>query len=101
MIVDYYIIKRRSYMQDILRDTGGKYWYSRGTNWVAIAVWVIGAGSSYLLTYVWVSPMGATIPAFVLSFALYYLLSISMRSKFAGDDPAHLGETVSIPTTEK
>ena len=98
MIVDYYLIKRRSYMTDILRDRGGKYWYTKGTNWVAIIVWVIGAVSSYLMTYVWISPIGATIPAFVISFVLYFVLSLGSRSKFEGDEKAHLGETVTLPT---
>lgn len=98
MIVDYYLIKRRSYMHDILRDSGGRYWYTRGVNWVAVGVWIIGAGASYLLTYVWPSPIGATIPAFVVSFLLYFVLSLSTRARFAGTDKGHLGETVSIPT---
>src|SRR5690554_2433187 len=78
MIVDYYLIKRRSYMSDILRDRGGKYWYTKGTNWVAVAVWLIGAVASYVMTYVWISPIGATIPAFVISFVLYLVLSLGM-----------------------
>lgn len=98
MIVDYYLIKRRSYMHDLLRDSGGRYWYSRGINWVAVGVWIVGAGASYLLTYVWPSPIGATIPAFVISFGLYFVLSVSTRSRFAGGDTGHLGETVTIPT---
>src|SRR5690606_34634419 len=56
MIVDYYLIKRRAYMRDILRDTGGAYWYTKGVNWSAIVVWVVGAVASYVMTYVWVSP---------------------------------------------
>lgn len=100
MIVDFYLIKRRSYMHDILRDSGGKYWYSKGVNWAAVAVWLIGAVSSYVLTYVWVSPIGATIPAFVISFVLYFVLSMASKPKYAGDDSAHLGETVSIPTLD-
>ncbi|MFT4470623.1 purine-cytosine permease family protein [Arthrobacter sulfonylureivorans] len=92
MIVDYYIIKRRSYGRDILREGGGKYWYTGGVNWAAIAVWLVGAGASYVLTYVWPSPVGATIPAFVLSFVLYLGLSVKSRARFAGEPAGHLAE---------
>ena len=97
MIADYYIIKRRAYMQDILRDTGGAYWYTKGVNWSAIVVWVIGAVASYVMTYIWVSPVGATIPAFVLSFLLYYVLNVGTSKRFAGHSPEHL-ETASVST---
>lgn len=97
MIVDYYIIKKRAYMHDILRDRGGAYWYTKGVNWLAIAVWVIGAVASYLMTYVWASPIGATIPAFVLTFVLYFVLSAGAMKKYVGHSREHLGETVSIP----
>jgi len=90
MIVDYYIIKRRSYTRDILMATGGRYWYSSGINWAAIAVWVVGAAASYALTYLWPSPVGATLPAFVLSFLLYLVLSGGDRRRFAGERSGHL-----------
>lgn len=90
MIVDYYIIKRRSYTRDILKGTGGRYWYSSGINWAAIAVWVVGAAASYALTYLWPSPVGATLPAFVLSFLLYLALSGGDRRRFAGERSGHL-----------
>jgi NCS1 family nucleobase:cation symporter-1 len=90
MIVDYYLIKRTAYMTDILRERDGKYWYTQGINWYAVVVWVIGAAASYLLTYVWQSPIGATIPAFVVSFVLYFILSIGTRGRFNGDERAHL-----------
>jgi NCS1 nucleoside transporter family len=92
MIVDYYIIKRRSYSRDILSEGGGRYWYTGGVNWAAIGVWVIGAAASYVLTYLWPSPVGATIPAFVLSFLLYLALSIKSRERFAGERAGHLAE---------
>ena len=47
-----------------LKENGGKYWYTAGINWAAIAVWVIGAAASYGLTYLWPSPVGATVAPF-------------------------------------
>lgn len=94
MIVDYYIIKRRAYITDILRARLGKYWYSNGINWAAVGVWILGAVASYVLTYIWPSPIGATIPAFVISFVLYLLLSLPTRSKYQNDSHAHLSDLV-------
>lgn len=83
VIADYYIVKRGFYSKDILRDEGGMYAYVRGVNWAAVIVWIVGAFASYLLTYVWASPVGATIPSFVISFLLYLALSWSTRHRFA------------------
>ncbi|RJT83397.1 purine-cytosine transporter [Arthrobacter cheniae] len=71
MIVDYYLVRSRHYGRDILRGKGGEYWYSGGVNIAAVLVWLIGAGGSLLLTYVVPSPIGATIPTFILSALLY------------------------------
>lgn len=71
MLVDYYIVNKGFYNADLLRRSGGRYWYRGGVNIAAVAVWIIGAASSMLLTYVIPSPVGATIPTFVISFALY------------------------------
>lgn len=93
LIVDYYIIKRGVCIPDILRDSGGLYAYARGINWVAVAVWVIGALVSYLLTYAWPSPIGATIPSFFVSFLLYLGLSWKSRARFADTESGHLAGT--------
>jgi putative hydroxymethylpyrimidine transporter CytX len=71
MIVDYYVVRSRHYGSDILRGKGGEYWYKGGVNVAAVLVWLIGAGASLLLTYVVPSPVGATIPTFVLAALLY------------------------------
>jgi len=81
MIVDYYFLKRGSYTRDILRHTGGAYWYRNGVNWIAVAVWVAGAVVAYLLTYIFPSPIGATLPCFFASFLLYLGLSWNQRSR--------------------
>ncbi|WP_461173317.1 cytosine permease [Arthrobacter sp. Z1-9] len=90
MIVDYYIIKRSSYTRDILRERGGSYWYAAGVNWSAVAVWVVGALVSYVLTYLWPSPVGATMPAFAISFLLYFALTIRDRRRTGGRPSRHL-----------
>lgn len=75
MIVDYYILKRRGYTRDVLDERpASRYWYTGGANWIAVAAWVVGAGLSYVLAYVWISPVGANIPAFFVTAVLYYVL---------------------------
>ena len=72
MIADYYLLKRRGYSRQILHERPeSRYWYRGGVNWVAVIVWVIGAVLSYVIAYVWPSPVGANIPAFIVSFLLY------------------------------
>jgi putative hydroxymethylpyrimidine transporter CytX len=90
MIVDYYLVKRSSYDADLLRGRGGRYWYTGGVNWIAVAAWAIGAVASYVLTYVWPSPVGATIPAFALTFVLY--LSAMLPRRAAREDSVHLAD---------
>ncbi len=79
MIADYYILKRRGYSRQILHETkASRYWYLGGVNWVAIAVWVVGATLSYVWTYLAPNPLGTTIPAFVTSFVLYLVLMLAL-----------------------
>ncbi|NQD42873.1 cytosine permease, partial [Glutamicibacter halophytocola] len=81
MIVDYYLLKHARYTRDILRHSGGSYWYRDGVNWIAVAVWVGGALVAYLLTYLFPSPIGATLPCFAVSFLLYLGLSWNQRER--------------------
>ncbi|WP_426120467.1 purine-cytosine permease family protein [Kocuria sp. LHG3120] len=93
MLVDYYVVQRGAYAADILRGRGGRYWYRGGVNPAAVAVWVLGAVCSLVLTYVLPSPVGATIPTFVLSAALYLLWALAAKRIVPGR-PAqrHLAE---------
>lgn len=95
MIVDYYLIKRGSYSRDILRARSGKYWYTAGINPRAVVVWLIGAVVSYIWTYVWPLPIGATIPAFLLSAVLYGLVMLPYRAQPTDAPAGHLA-----PATE-
>jgi nucleobase:cation symporter-1, NCS1 family len=90
MIVDYYIVKRSAYTADILGGDGGRYWYIAGVNWIAITVWAVGAVMSYVWAYVWPSPIGATIPAFILTFGLYLLAMLPERARHARTSSVHL-----------
>lgn len=90
MIVDYYVVKRSRYNRDLLSPTGGRYWYHGGVNWIAVGVWIVGAASSAVLTYVWPSPIGATVPALVISFVLYLVLMLPSRGRHEPEPYQHL-----------
>lgn len=102
MIVDYYIVARRSYDADILKNRGGRYWFTAGINWFAIAAWGIGAASAYVWAYVWPLPFGATIPAFILTFVVYLAVSLPRRAKTPFQPSQHLANagTPHAVTTE-
>jgi putative hydroxymethylpyrimidine transporter CytX len=97
MIADYYIVKRGAYTADILKARDGRYWYLAGVNWAAIAVWLVGAVAAYLFTWVWPTPIGATIPAFVLTFVLYLLVSLRERSTTPVASSEHLSDAAPEP----
>lgn len=79
MIADYYILKRRSYTRQILHERReSRYWYLGGVNYIAIAVWIIGAVLTYVWTYTAPLAIGAMIPAFFVSFALYLVLMLAL-----------------------
>lgn len=97
MIADYYIVKRGTYSHDILRARDGRYWYLAGVNWAAVVVWLIGAVAAYVFTYVWPTPIGATIPAFVITFVLYLVVSLRERSSTPAAKHEHLSDAAAEP----
>lgn len=94
MIADFYVIKRRGYDRDLLVGSGGRYWYRGGVNVWAVAAWVIGAVLTWVLTYVWPSPIGATVPAFVVAFVIYIVGMWPERRHPAGAGQHLLDEEV-------
>ncbi len=93
MLMDYYVVKRRSYHADVLRRRGGAYWYRGGVNIVAVVVWVLGAASSLAFTYWFPTPVGTTVPTFVLSAALYLGLAFATGQSVPGSpQQRHLAE---------
>lgn len=72
MIVDYYFARRRVYRSDILRRSGGRYWFTGGWNVGALIVWLLGAGAYLLFYFVMPTPVGAALPTFAVAFLLYW-----------------------------
>ena len=74
-----------------LEDAGGiSHLYT--SRQLSRRLWVIGALVSYLFTYAFLSPIGATIPSFLASFLLYLGLSWRSRHRFAEVAGGHLSE---------
>ena len=74
ILVDYVLQGRRTTL-DVLVARGPRAWFRGGVHGRAVAVWVVGAATSWLLTDVWPSPVGVTVPVFLLSALLYALLA--------------------------
>jgi NCS1 family nucleobase:cation symporter-1 len=92
MIVDYFIVSRGSYDRDILRARGGRFWFSGGVNWIAVLAWAVGAVMAYVWAYVWPLPIGATVPAFLLTVVVYLAASWPRRSSTPAVASRHLAD---------
>ncbi|QCR20269.1 purine-cytosine permease family protein [Agrococcus sp. SGAir0287] len=92
MIVDYFVVARGSYDRDILRPRGGRFWFSGGVNWIAVAAWAVGAAMAYVWAYVWPLPIGATVPAFVLTLVVYLAASWPRRASTPTVPSRHLAD---------
>ena len=82
IIVDYFFLRGSGtdrIKTDELMKPGGSYWYMRGWNPIAVAVWVVGIVYStvFKTTYVLVTPISTQI----LSGVLYYMLMTTVGSK--------------------
>lgn len=82
VIVDYYLLNRRSYILADIERKRGRYWFSSGFNWRTISVWAIGVVSFLLLREVSMcrETLGATYPAMLLTGGLYYFTA--WRTKY-------------------
>ena len=87
MIVDYWILRRGRYAAaDLAVRHGGAYWYRGGVNPVAVACFLVGAALAFYWTRISPLPVGATLPTFAVTFALYLALGLATRS--AADRPS-------------
>ena len=87
MIVDYWILRRGRYAAaDLAVRHGGAYWYRGGVNPVAVGCFLVGAALAFYWTRISPLPVGATLPTFAVTFALYLALGLATRS--AADRPS-------------
>jgi putative hydroxymethylpyrimidine transporter CytX len=81
LTADYFVLRGRHYAVEDLYRSGGRYWYQRGVNWLAMGVWVAGFALYLLIAGLpqlgWsgVAPwLGATIPTYLFGFVVYAFL---------------------------
>jgi len=67
---DYFVVRRRQLEVEELFQTRGAYWYRAGINWMAVVAWAAGIAAYHLIARN-LPELGATIPGFVVAFALY------------------------------
>nr|WP_149472840.1 cytosine permease [Oceanobacillus polygoni] len=82
LMADYFFVRKRKYEVSELEREGGKYWYVKGVNIKAIAVWVVG-----IIFYLTISPLplfantvGAVYPTIILTGMLYSIVSLARRN---------------------
>jgi NCS1 family nucleobase:cation symporter-1 len=95
LLADYYVVRRGAhYDTAALYRAFGPYWFARGVNWVALVAWLVGVVAYHALArasdvavsapaLAWlkgVAALGSSLPAFVLTFALYPALVWSVAA---------------------
>jgi nucleobase:cation symporter-1, NCS1 family len=81
LVSDYYFVQKRSYDVKEFEKVGGKYWYSKGINFRAVAVWAFGVVFFLLVrdSHLLGSSVGAVYPTILITALLYYLISLPGR----------------------
>ena len=80
-LVDYFIVKKRRYVDDLFKTTKGIYWYKEGWNWPAIIILLSGTVVYWIVAYAFPAlrnEITAAVPTMVFVGAAYLL---SMRYK--------------------
>lgn len=84
---DYFVV-RRYYEVDELFRVGGAYWYWNGIHWPGLLAWAVGVAG-----YLWIAGklswlglaglpwLGASVPSFLLAFAVYWALIALLPSR--------------------
>ena len=86
IVVDFYVLRRGRYAASLAEAGSRDYWYHGGWNPVAVVVWIVGVAFSSAVTYLWVSPVGATVPTFLVSAGLYWAASVAARRRSTTED---------------
>lgn len=74
-LVDYFLIKKRKYSDDLFKKDGGTYWYKNGWNTKAIAVLISGTVIYWICGYVFPvirQTVTAALPTMVYTAGAYY-----------------------------
>ncbi len=83
-LVDYFLVKRRKYDDDLFRVDGGDYWYWKGWNWPAIVTLLAGVVVYWILAFVFPTlreTITASLPTIVFVVVVYYIWGRSTWTK--------------------
>jgi nucleobase:cation symporter-1, NCS1 family len=75
-LVDYFLVKRGRYSDDLFRTEGGLYWYQDGVHWPAIACLALGTAIYWLIAFALPQlrvTITATIPTVLIAGGVYAL----------------------------
>lgn len=78
ILVDYFLVKKQKYTDDLFKLKGGMYWYKNGWNWNGVIALLSGTGMYWVCSYALPEvrhTVTATIPTIVFVTALYVGLS--------------------------
>jgi len=75
MIVDYYLIHKKTYEVKDFNSSTGSYWFTKGYNYVAFGVWIASAIIFLLIRNlsIFANTVGAIYPIILLAGILYYI----------------------------
>ena len=79
LVADYFIVRKRRYNVAELYLPKGAYWYRRGLNPLAFAVWLLGVAGYFF--FLFATPwLGATLPTFLATMLAFVALGGSGKS---------------------
>lgn len=77
-LVDYFLVRRRKYTDDLFKTEKGIYWYKRGWNWPAIFVLLSGTVVYWAIAYVFPTvrqSITAAVPTIIYVSIIYYFFA--------------------------
>jgi purine-cytosine permease-like protein len=85
VLVDYFIVRRREYSDDLFRTAGGIYWYKGGVHWPGVASLALGTAVYWVIAFAFPelrSQVSATIPT-ILVVAIAYAATARRDARVA------------------
>jgi NCS1 family nucleobase:cation symporter-1 len=85
VLVDYFVVRRREYSDDLFRTAGGIYWYEGGVHWPGVASLALGTAVYWVIGFAFPdlrSAISATIPT-ILVVAIAYAVTARRDARAA------------------
>ena len=74
VLVDHFVVRRRTYSDDLFRTVGGAYWYAGGFHWPGVASLGLGTALYWIIAFAFPdvrSAISATIPTIAVVAIVY------------------------------